>query len=263
MDDTEYMDRFGGIGRLFGAGALARIKKAHVAVIGIGGVGSWSAEALARSGVGRITIIDLDDICVTNVNRQLHAIDGQIGRSKVGAMAERIAAIHPGCEIETREQFFTAETAQQLLGSGFDFVIDAIDTMEHKALLIAECRDREIPIVTCGGAGGKRNATAIRAGDLAFATHDLLLRQLRRKLRREFGFSKDGNASLGVRAVYSIENPVFPWADGQVCETKEPGGGDGLRLNCDSGFGTATFVTGGFGFAAAGEVVRMLGEETS
>ncbi|MEM7010323.1 MAG: tRNA cyclic N6-threonylcarbamoyladenosine(37) synthase TcdA [Verrucomicrobiota bacterium] len=257
MDENDYMDRFSGIGRLFGAEALEQLKAAHVCVVGIGGVGSWSAEALARSGVGRLTLIDLDDICVTNVNRQLHALDGEIGRTKVGVMAERIARIHPGCAVETREQFFTSETAEALLAPGFDFVLDAIDTVEHKALLIAECRKREIPVVTCGGAGGKRDATAIRAADLAQTTNDPLLKQVRKKLRREFGFPRDEKAEFGVRAIFSAENPVFPWADGSVCETKEPGGD--LRLNCDSGFGTATFVTGVFGFAAAGEVVRLLG----
>lgn len=253
---NEFMDRFSGVGRLFGAEALERLRRARVCVIGIGGVGSWSVEAIARSGVGEITMIDLDDICVTNVNRQLHALDGQIGRSKAGAMAERVAAIHPDCDVVVHEKFFTAETAEQLLEPNYDVVIDAIDTVEHKALLISECRKREIPVVVCGGAGGKRDATAIRAADLARATNDPLLKQVRKKLRREFGFPRDEKADFGVRAIFSNENPVFPWSDGTVRETTEPGAE--LRLNCDSGFGTATFVTGGFGFAAAGEAIRIL-----
>ena len=254
--DADYEDRFSGIGRLYGAGAMERLRKARVCVVGIGGVGSWSAEALARSGVGRITLVDLDDICVTNVNRQLHAVTGEIGRSKVVVMAERIRAIHPGCDVQCHEQFFTSETSAELLEPGFDFVIDAIDTVEHKSLLIARCRELGIPIVTCGGAGGKRDATAIRVTDLSRATNDPLLKQVRKRLRREHAFPKESEGDFGVSAVYSLENPVFPWADGKVCESREPN--SNLRLNCDSGFGTATFVTGGFGFAAASEAIRAL-----
>lgn len=257
MEDEDYLDRFSGIGRLFGVEALERLRAARVAVVGIGGVGSWTVEALARSGIGGITLIDLDDICVTNVNRQLHALDGQIGRTKVGVMAERVAAIHPGCEIDAREQFFTKENAEQVLGPGFDFVVDAIDEIDHKTLLIAECHARQIPIVTCGGAGGKRNTGAVRTADLNHATNDPLLKQVRKKLRREFGFPVDENVEFGVRAVFSNENPVYPWTDGSVCETKEPGAA--VRLNCDFGYGTAAFVTGAFGFAAASETVRLLG----
>jgi tRNA A37 threonylcarbamoyladenosine dehydratase len=253
---NDYTDRFSGVGRLLGKEAFERLGNARVCVIGIGGVGSWTVEALARSGVGEITMIDLDDICVTNVNRQLHAIDGQIGRSKADAMAERVSAINPGCDVVVQEKFFTAETAEQLLAPNYDLVVDAIDTLDQKALLIAEVRKRELPLVVCGGAGGKRDATAIRVADLARASHDPLLRQVRKTLRREFGFPRNDIVDFGVRAVFSVENPVYPWSDGTVRDFTEPG--SELRLNCDSGFGTAAFVTGGFGFAAAGEAVRIL-----
>lgn len=256
MDLTDYHDRFSGIGRLYGAAALDKLRLAHVAVVGIGGVGSWAVEAIARSGVGRITLIDRDDICVTNVNRQLHALDGQIGRSKAAVMAERALAIQPGCEITVRETFFTAANADELLAPGFDAVIDAIDTVDHKALLLAKCRAAGTYVVTCGGAGGKRDPSTIRLDDLAQATNDRLLKQVRKILRAEHGFPREEKAAFGIRAVYSTENALYPWASGEMCEAPEPG--SSLRLNCDSGFGTATFVTGAFGFAAAGAAVSYL-----
>ncbi len=254
--NDDYTNRFGGISRLFGAAALDRLRSAHVAVIGVGGVGSWTVEALARSGVGRITMVDLDEICVTNVNRQLHALDGQIGRPKVAALAERIAAIHPGCEVVAHETFFTAKNAGDLLTPELDFVVDAIDEMEQKCLLLAECRERGLSAVTCGGAGGKRDTSAVRVADLVRATNDKLLRTVRKTLRREFGFPRGENVDFGVSAVFSVENAVYPWTDGQVCAGKEPG--LGTRLNCDAGLGTATFVTGAFGFAAAAEIVAAI-----
>ncbi len=256
MQETDYHDRFGGLGRLYGGDSLDRLRQAHVCVIGIGGVGSWTVEALARSGVGRLTLVDLDDICVTNINRQLHALDGQIGKFKVDAMAERVRLIHPDCEIQTRNEFFTPQSAESILGGDYNYVVDAIDAVAHKALLIAECRQRGLPIVTCGGAGGKRSAAAVQVDDLGFATNDRLLKMVRKRLRQEHGFSRDEKEPFGVRAVFSTENAVYPWADGQVCATPEPG--SELRLNCDAGLGTATFVTGTFGFAAAGEVVSAI-----
>jgi len=229
---------------------------AHVCVIGIGGVGSWTVEALARSGIGKLTLIDLDDICITNVNRQLHAIDGQVGKFKVDAMADRATRIHPGCEVIARREFFTAQNAAEILDPGYDFVVDAIDSVPQKALLVAECRSRQVPIVTCGGAGGKSSVAAIQVNDLAFATNDRLLKMVRKTLRREHEFPRDETVAFGVRAVYSTENAVYPWSDGKVCGVPEPG--SELRLNCDAGLGTASFVTGSFGFAAAGEVLNGL-----
>lgn len=255
--DTDYLDRFSGIGRLYGTGALARLQTAHVAVIGIGGVGTWAAEALARSGIGKLTLIDLDEICITNVNRQLHALDGQIGKPKVEAMAERIRLISPQCEVHAIPEFFTSGSADRLLGSGFDVVVDAIDSIAHKALLVARCRDEKIPLVVCGGAGGKRDPSRIRIDDLAFATNDKLLKRLRKRLRREYDFPEESTkAPFGIRAAFCDEKTVFPWADGTVCATPEPG--SDLRLNCESGFGTATFITGAVGFAGAAEAVKLL-----
>lgn len=251
-----YSDRFGGIGRLYGTQSLARLRAAHVCVVGVGGVGSWTVEALARSGVGEITLIDLDDVCITNVNRQLPALDGQIGRPKVDVLAERVAAINPDCRVHALQEFFTPGSVERLLATRYDFVVDAIDKLWNKCLLIAACHERSLPMVTVGGAGGKRDATRVRVSDLALSEQDELLRQVRRILRRDHGFPKGDRTELGISCVYSPEKPHYPWSDGTACATPEPG--SDLTLDCASGFGTATFITGVFGFVAAGEVVRRL-----
>ena len=257
---SDYLDRFSGIARLYSAAGLTRLHGSHVAVIGVGGVGSWSAEALARSGVGHLTLVDADEICVTNVNRQLHALDGTVGQPKTAVLAERIRLINPLCEVREERIFFTAATAERLLAPTYDAVIDAIDPTALKALLIAACRERGLPLVVGGGAGGKIDPASIRTGDLAFATNDKLLRGLRRVLRNDYGFPSEASGeAFGVRCVYSIENARYPWSDGSVRDDSEPG--SHLRLNCDTGFGTTTAVAGSFGFAAAAEAIRLcLGE---
>lgn len=255
----DYRQRFGGLGRLYGAAALPRLAAAHVGVVGVGGVGSWTVEGLARSGIGALTLVDLDDVCVTNVNRQLPALDGEIGRPKVEALADRVRRINPECRVTTLTEFFTAASVDQVLAAPYTYVVDAIDGMSHKALLIAECRRRGLPVLTVGGAGGKRETTEIRTGDLGDAWGDELLRQVRRKLRRAHGFApgtQKGRMHFDVRCVWSSESPVFPWADGTCAAVPEPG--SNLTLDCESGFGTAVFVTGAFGLAAAGEVVRAI-----
>ncbi len=257
----EYEQRFGGIARLYGRDGLQRLRVAHVCVIGVGGVGSWTIEALARSGVGALTMIDLDDVCVTNVNRQLHALDGQIGRPKVEALADRVRLINPGCRVVAIMEFFTAASAAHLLEPGFDFVIDATDKLSNKCLIITASRERNIPVLTVGGAGGKRDGTAIRVVDLAHSVQDELLRQVRRKLRRDHGFPREQSAPFGVPCVYSPEKPVYPWADGTCSADPEPG--SSLRLDCASGFGTATHITAAFGLAAAGEVVGRIADGVS
>ncbi len=254
----DFAERFGGVARLFGDAGLERLRAAHVAVIGVGGVGSWVVEALARSGVGALTLIDLDDVCVTNINRQLPALDGAIGRPKVVVLAERVRLINPECRVEAVAEFFTAATAERLLAPRFDFVVDAVDRMSHKALILAGCRARGLRALTIGGAGGRRNPAKVVTGDMGEAG-DELLRQVRKKLRRDHGFAAGahrGITRLGIPAVWSTEAPVFPWADGTCAAEPEPGGT--LTLDCATGFGTAAFVTGTFGFAAAGVVVGAL-----
>lgn len=252
-----YLDRFSGIGRLYGADALPRLRRARVTVIGTGGVGSWTAEALARSGIGHLTLIDPDEVCVTNSNRQLPALEGQYGRPKIAVIAERIRQIQPGIEVTEIPSFFTAATAPDLLAGDHDVVIDGIDDVKLKALLVASCRERGLPLVVSGGAGGKSDPSAVRTADLAFATNDRLLKLVRKELRQSHGYPEESaRVPFGARAVYSIENARYPWSDGSVREQSEPG--THLRLNCESGFGTATPVTGTFGFTAAAEAIELL-----
>lgn len=254
---NDHLARFGGIGRLYGEAALPQLAAAHVCVIGVGGVGSWTVEALARSGVGRLTLIDLDDVCVTNVNRQLPALDGMVGRPKVDVLAERVKLINPGCEVFTQPEFFTAASAERLLAPRFDFVVDAVDRMSIKALIIAGSQARGYPVATCGSAGGRRDPGAVRVDDLGRAGHDELLRQVRRRLRRAHGYARGENQVYGVSAVFSPEPPVFPRADG-TCGAGRPDEAAGVRLDCAGGYGAASFVTGVFGFLAAGVVIGRL-----
>jgi tRNA A37 threonylcarbamoyladenosine dehydratase len=202
--------------------------------------------------------VDLDEVCASNFNRQLHALTDTVGRAKVDVMAERIRAINPDCRVTAEQKFFNEQSAAELLAPKFDFVLDAIDSVTNKVLLLAGCRQRNLPIVVCGGAGGRRDATQVRTADLAKVSHDRLLAEVRKKLRKEFQFPADGSA-MGVECVFSAEPPVFAQPDGSVCENRVAAE-DGTRLNCNGGLGSATFVTGVFGFAAAGIVVRKIAE---
>lgn len=259
MNDDAYANRFGGLGRLLGRPALQRLAEAHVCVVGVGGVGSWTVEALARSGIGALTLIDLDEVCVSNVNRQLHALDGQIGRPKVEVLAARARAIHPGCRIEAVQEFFVASNADRLLAPPYSVVVDAIDSVAHKARLLAGCVARSLPVVTTGGAGGKREGDRLRVGDLGESGGDDLLRQVRKTLRRDHGFAGGEGQRYGVRAIWSTEPPVYPWADGTCAANPEPG--SSTRLDCAAGLGAAVWVTAAFGFAAAREAVRLITAE--
>jgi len=255
---SDFETRFGGIARLYGKGGLERLRAAHVCVVGIGGVGAWAAEALARSGVGALTLVDLDEVCVSNINRQLHALSETVGRAKVEVMAERIRAINPDCRVTAEQKFFNEQTAAELLAPRFDFVLDAIDSVTNKILLLAACRQRNLSVVACGGAGGRRDTTQVRTADLSKVSHDRLLAEVRKKLRKEHQFPANG-LPMGVECVFSAETPVFVQPDGSVCENRAAAE-DGTRLNCNGGLGSATFVTGAFGFAAAGIVVRRIAE---
>lgn len=245
IKSESHSQRFGGVGRLFGAASLSRLAAAHVAVAGVGGVGSWVVEALARSGVGALTLVDLDDVCVTNTNRQSHAHDGNFGRPKIEALAERVKLIQPDCQITALHAFVTAGNVGEVLGSRYDWVVDCIDGMTNKALLIASCAGRGQPVLTVGGAGGKRDATRIQVSDLADSHGDDLLRLVKKKLRRDHGFARGEGHRYGIPCVFSGEHPVFPWSDGTCAPDPEPG--SSLKLDCASGFGTAAFVTGSFG----------------
>ncbi len=248
-----YFERFSGIGRLYGVPAMRRLQGAHVAVVGIGGVGTWAVEALARSGVGQLTLIDLDDICVTNVNRQLHALEGEIGRLKVDSMRERVLAIQPSCEVTAVADYLTEANAQALLARGFDVVVDAIDSPRHKCALLIAAREGGTPVVVVGGAGGRRDPTQILTGDMTESTNDALLRTTRKRLRQRCGWSRTG--VWGVPCVWSRERAWYPTPEGGVCRQSRQ---EQLRLDCASGYGTASFVTGTMGFAAAGLAIDVL-----
>ena len=254
--EDDYDFRFGGIRRLCGASAFAHFRHAHVAVIGVGGVGSWSAEALARSGIGEMTLIDLDDVCVSNVNRQLHALDGQIGRPKVEVLAERCQLIAPQMKIHAISAFVTPDNLAELIHDDLDHVIDAIDSVPAKTALIAWCKRRKLGLTVTGGAGGQLDPTRIQIGDLARTEQDPLLARVRSLLRRDYNFSRNLKRRFDVECVYSDEQLTYPGADGEVCATKP--GDSATRLDCAGGFGAATFVTGSFGFTAAARALARI-----
>jgi len=257
--DAILRERFLGIDRLYGDGAVARLDACHVAVIGLGGVGSWAVEALARSGVGRMTLVDADDLCLSNTNRQLPAIAGQYGRGKADAMAERCQAINPAIAIDPVAAFLTPSNLDDLLDRGYDLVLDACDSFRSKVEAIAWCRRRKQPLITVGSAGGRVDPTLVRVRDLSRTEHDALLALVRKKLRGEFAFPKNAQRYFGVPAIYSLENVRYPQADGSVCGLRPKVGGEAaLKLDCGAGLGAATHVTGAFAFAAAGKAIEML-----
>ncbi|MBO9874168.1 MULTISPECIES: tRNA threonylcarbamoyladenosine dehydratase [Xanthomonas] len=257
--NEQWRERFAGIDRLYGQGTIARLAQCRVAVVGMGGVGSWVVEALARSAVGHLTLIDADDICVSNTNRQLPALAGQYGRNKAVAMAERCVAINPQIEAVAVEAFLTPTNIAELLDAGFDLVIDACDSFRVKVETIAWCRRRKLPLLTVGSAGGRTDPTLVRIRDVSRTEHDAMLALIRKKLRSEFNFPKNAQRYFGVPAVYSLENVRYPQADGSVCGLRPVLGPDAaLNLDCGAGLGAATHITGAFAFAAVGKALEML-----
>ncbi len=255
-------DRFAGIDRLYGQGAVERYAARRVAVVGLGGVGSWVVEALVRSGVGHLTLIDADDICVSNTNRQLPALEGQYGRNKAEAMADRCRAINPRVDVEVVPAFLTGGNLESLLDRNFDLVLDACDSFRTKVEMIAWCRRRKLPIIVSGSAGGRTDPTQIRLRDLSRTEHDALLALIRKKLRAEFNFPKNKDRYFGVTAVYSLENVRYPQADGSVCGLRPQLGADAaLKLDCGVGLGAATHITGAFAFAMVGRALELLLKE--
>ncbi|WP_394174162.1 tRNA cyclic N6-threonylcarbamoyladenosine(37) synthase TcdA [Thalassotalea litorea] len=247
MSDTQL--RFGGIERLYGKSAFQYIQNGHFCVIGIGGVGSWVAESLARTGIGTLTLIDLDDICTTNVNRQIHALTDTVGESKVEVMAERIRQINPDCNVIEIEDFLTLDNLPERLHPGLDYVIDAIDSVPVKTALIAYCKRHKIPLITIGGAGGQWDPTQICISDLSKTYQDPLLAKVKNQLRRQHNFSRNTKRKFGIDAVFSTEQLTYPDDDGEVCLAK-PDSKESMRLDCRSGFGAITHVTASFAFFA-------------
>lgn len=242
--------RFGGLDRLYGLKGAARIRAAHVAVVGVGGVGSWAAEALARSGVGRITLIDLDHVAESNINRQVHALENTLGQAKVQAMRERIALINPHCNVQCIEEFVEPANWPALLPAGVQAVIDACDQMAAKVAMAAWSRDTGRLLISVGAAGGKKHAHKVDIADLALVTHDPLLAQLRYRLRKHHCAPREGRA-IHVACVFSREAVAPPDAS---CTVE----GDGT-LNCH-GYGSSVAVTATFGQCAAGWVLENLAQ---
>jgi tRNA A37 threonylcarbamoyladenosine dehydratase len=257
--DEGWKQRFAGIDRLYGRGAVARLARCRVAVVGVGGVGSWAVEALARSGLGHLTLIDADDLCLSNTNRQLPALMGHYGRNKAEVLAQRCLAINPEVGVDALQAFVTPTTLQPLLGAGFDLVLDACDSFRAKVEMIAWCRRRKQRLIAVGSAGGRTDPTLVRVRDLSRTEHDAMLALVRKKLRSEFSFPKNPQRYFGVPAVYSLENVRYPQADGSVSGRRPALGADAaLKLDCGAGLGAATHVTGAFAFAAVGKAIEIL-----
>lgn len=271
--DIDFDRRFGGISRLYGAQGLARFRAAHVCVVGVGGVGSWIVEALARSAIGKITMIDLDNLAESNVNRQIHALTDTLGKAKVTALHERIMQINPYCQVTEIEDFLTPDNVGEMIGEDrFDYVVDAIDNVRAKVALIAYCREHKVPLLTSGGAGGQIDPTKIEIRDLCRTEQEPLLAKVRKRLRAWHKFPRGTKNKFGIDAVFSTEPLRFP--EGEVCEIDTDDAADGLDtvdadgrkqdagvtgLNC-AGFGSAMVVTASFGLVAAGFVLRKIVE---
>lgn len=252
---ADYLDRFNGVARLYGEQGLMQFHRSKVCVIGIGGVGSWAAEALARSGVGHIILIDMDDVCVTNTNRQIHALQGNYGKPKIEAMQQRLHAINPELNVEARFDFLTPDNILQHITPDIDVVIDAIDSIKPKMALMNYCRRNKRKIITVGGAGGQIDPTRIAVSDLSTTEQDPLLAKLRRELRTHYGFPRVGKGKFGIEAVYSDEPVKFP----VVCATDgQPGP---IKLDCSGGLGASTCVTATFGMVAASRALLMLSKQ--
>lgn len=250
-----YLQRFGGIGRLYGQNALTALNKAHFAVIGLGGVGTWVAEALARSGVGTLTLIELDDVCVTNTNRQSHALKSNIGRSKNQVISDRLKDINPEIVIHPIEDFIDQYNMKSLIGKQHHVVIDAMDAAHIKARLVAYCLAIKVRLITVGSSGGKRDPQQVRVADLGRTESDPMLVKIRTQLYRHFNFSRDKNRKFRVDAVFSSEQMVYPKPDGSVCMDKQFLEA-GVKLDCAGGFGSSVMVTGTFGFVAATKAIE-------
>jgi tRNA A37 threonylcarbamoyladenosine dehydratase len=255
-DEVDFARRFGGIARLYGERALERFRAAHVCVVGVGGVGSWIVEALARSAVGHLTLIDLDNVAESNINRQIQALTSTVGMPKVEALQARIAQINPFCKVTLVEDFIDEENLGQMIGENrFDYVVDAIDSVKAKAALIAYCSARSIPLVVIGGAGGQTDPTKIEVRDLARTEQEPLLKKVRKILRARYGFARGEKNKYHIDAVFSMEPLRYPEA-GDACEVDA---NSVTGLNC-AGFGSSMVVTATFGMVAAGHILRRLAD---
>lgn len=255
---TSTDDRFRGFQQLVGDDAYARIARSSVCIIGLGGVGSWVAEGLARSAVGAITVVDLDDVCITNINRQLQALSSNVGRSKAEVLASRIAEINPGCLVRAEKRFFTAATADAVLLPSYDLVIDTIDAVDHKTDLLLECVRRDLPVISVGSGGDRLDPQAITVKDFAFTDYDGMLQIVRKRLRHKFNFPRGDRGRFDIPCVYA---PRQRGPRIQSCAGNDPRIQPRSRKSCNDGLGSAAFMTGALGLFAAAEAIRILGAE--
>ena len=255
MLSDEYQQRFGGLGRMFGSAALEPLQRAQFCIVGVGGVGSWAAEACVRSGIGNITLIDHDDIHISNTNRQLHTLVDSIERSKVEVLRERIIAINPECNCNAIDDLVTRGSIEKFNFGQFDYVIDAIDHVSHKLSLMHHCRRNKIRCVSTGGAGGLTDPTRIMVSDLTLSFNDPLLAKVRSTLRQQLGYSRNPKRRYAMDCVFSTEQPIYPADNGAVSYAK-PKTPARATLDCATGIGSFVAVTACFGFTAAAHAIR-------
>lgn len=254
-----YEHRFGGLSRLYGNPAMEALRSAHVLIVGVGGVGSWVAEALARSGIGQLTLVDWDDICFSNTNRQIHAMTGTAGRAKVDILAERIQLINPECIINAVREFYSDKNADEIITPGLSYVVDAIDKKNAKIHLITQCKLMDIPVIVSGGAGGRVDPSKVEITDLRDSHNDPLLASIRKQLRKNIpGMHLKHTKKFNIPCAFSAETIRYPHPEGGICFEKPAAGTGPKQLDCKFGFGAASFVTGTFGFAMAARIINDL-----
>ncbi|MBL1274954.1 MAG: tRNA cyclic N6-threonylcarbamoyladenosine(37) synthase TcdA [Ectothiorhodospiraceae bacterium] len=255
-EDEDFSIRFGGIQRLYGLEASEIIRQMHVCIIGLGGVGSWVVESLARTGVGRFTLIDYDTVSKSNINRQLPALDDTEGEKKSMVLKRRVAGINPYCDCQIIDDFLTMENLAEYLSTEhhYDYVVDAIDSIKFKSAMIYHCRRNKIPIITTGGAGGLTDPLAIQVKDLSRTFNDPLAAKVRSRLRNDYHFPRNSKRGFRIECVFSSQQPVYPKPDGTVSDEKP--GIHGISLDCTMGYGSAATVTATFGNIAASRVIN-------
>lgn len=253
---SDYDERFGGLRRLYGEAAYCLLPRLHMVVIGLGGVGSWSAEALARTGIGRITLIDYDTVAKSNINRQLVGLTKTLDQKKSGVMQTRIHEINPDCQINVIDDFINSANLADYLSAarGYDYVIDAIDSIRFKTEMIAHCKRNKLPIITTGGAGGVTDPALVHVADLSKTYNDALAAKVRNNLRSRYGFSKNPQRRFGVECVFSSQHKLYPKEDGSVSHQKP--GIHGVNLDCRFGYGSSVTVTATFGMLAASRAIN-------
>jgi tRNA A37 threonylcarbamoyladenosine dehydratase len=252
--------RFDGVRRLYGDALFAKIQNSRVLIVGLGGVGSWTVEAIARSGVGHIVLVDMDEVCISNINRQIHALPETVGKSKAAVLQERISSINPLCTVTVKNTFFTEKTVEDIFSSEPSVIVDAIDRVTNKTLLIATAVSRGVPIVTTGSAGNRVDPSMIKVEDLAHTIHDPLLAFVRKKLRAEYGFPRTAGKKFKVPCVYAPlqkNRGITRYDESVICDTS-----DGIRT-CNDGMGTVAYMTGAVGLLAASEAMKLLAVRAS